>query len=201
MVRHDSTDTGSGPAFFEIELAGPAERGHGLLAGMLLAGESARHVFFASDLGGGRTSLRRQLREVVTGHGAGCRAVVDAGMLELLQRHAARIEAEAGLILRRRAAVRAARFSFRYRAFSRPHGEEIRALLAALPAGVRLDGGPATETLDPAAKGVEAYTPAHEYELAGEGAVSGRVDLVVAAHHLLEPNALIQLEPIELERA
>ncbi len=43
--------------------------------------------------------------------------------------------------------------------------------LTALPAGVKLTGRRAAEKRDPRAKGVEAYAPAHDYEIEGGGTV------------------------------
>jgi hypothetical protein len=188
----------SDPAFYEIELAGPEERGHGLLAGLLMSpGGSGGHVFYSSELEEGRPLLRRLLRDVASG--GGCRAVVDGGMLQLLRRLAPRLEAEAGLRLREHGAVRSARFAFRYHAFTQRHASEIRGVLAALPEGVRLEDAQENQSVDPDARGVELYSPAHDYELKGHATATGRLDRLVAAHQLLEAHPLFEPGAIELE--
>jgi hypothetical protein len=189
---------GSEPAFFEVELTGPEERGHGFLAGLVMSpGGSGGHVFYRSELEEGRPLLQRLLRDVASG--GACRAVVDGGTLQVLRRLASRLRAEAGLELHEHGAIRSARFAFRYQAYSPRHATEIRGVLASLPEGVRLEDAKESQTVDREARGIELYSPAHDFELKGHATAIGRLDRLVAAHQLLEAHPLFEPAAIELE--
>ena len=54
--------------------------------------------------------------------------------------------------------------------------------------------------VNPDAKGVEMYAPAHEYELKGEAVVAGPVDAVLDLHRQSRYEELIHLGHLELVR-
>lgn len=95
--------------------------------------------------------------------------------------------------------VRSASFVVTYRAFSAAHDQAIQDLLHDLPPSLRLEGEHHEVKLDPRAKGVEAYSPAHDYEAHGSATITGRVDLVIAKRKQLCEQELIQAEKIVLD--
>jgi hypothetical protein len=118
----------------------------------------------------------------------------------LLRRHEKRLVAE-GVRIASQKRIRSGRFEFAYHAYARRYGEEIRALLDTLPQGLKVTGGKGEERIDEEAAGVEAYTPAHDYEIKGKGSVSGRIDLLIRARRTLDEHPLVTVEPIELDLA
>lgn len=189
------------PTFYEVVLEGPPEVSRGFLRGLLLGAGHDGYLDFGLERMGAGGSLGEKLREMIHLHPHECHAVVDVPVRDLLARSAASMERESGLRLAAQNQIRAARFSFHYQAFAPRYAREIGALLAALPAGLRREGGEPTETLDPDAHGIEAYSPAHEYEAKGEGRIVGRVDLVIEAWRRLDAHPLVQVETVELDLA
>jgi hypothetical protein len=68
-----------------------------------------------------------------------------------------------------------ARFDFQYRTFSRDMGKSLLELFSNPPEGVRISDYDPKEKITPEGKGVEAYTPLHDYDLKAKGAASGDV--------------------------
>ena len=95
--------------------------------------------------------------------------------------------------------IRAASFEIKYRAFSAAHDQQIQDLLHDLPPSLRLEHEQHEVHVDPRAKGVEAYSPAHDYEAHGSATITGRVDLVIAKRKQLGEQELIQAEKIVLD--
>lgn len=188
------------PVFFEVVIEGGAEAGRGFLCGLLLGAGHAGYLEFPPERPPAGRSLGSRLRGIVGLPPRECRAIVDEAMRDRLLAVRERLDDEAGLRLADEGRVRSARFTFRYQAFARRYGEEIQALLKGLPAGLTVDGDEPLETIDAAAKGIEAYTPAHDYEIAGAGSIGGRVDLVIEAHRRLDEHPLVHVDPLEIER-
>lgn len=195
-----ANNSASVPDFFEVVLEGMPEAGRGFLCGLLLGAGHAGYLEFPPEQPPAGRSLGDRLRGMVGLSPHECRAIVDQTTRDRLVAVSARLESEAGLRLAGEGRVRAARFPFRYQAFARRYGEEIQALLKELPAGLTVEGGEPVETVDPEAKGLEAYSPAHDYEIRGEGSIGGRVDLVIEARRRLVAHPLVHAGPLEIER-
>jgi hypothetical protein len=56
------------------------------------------------------------------------------------------------------------------------------------------------EIVDPGAKGVEVYTPAHEYEFKGKGHIRGEVPGVLDMHKRLSDIGAFHVDKIEIFR-
>jgi len=95
--------------------------------------------------------------------------------------------------------VRSAEFDFRLHVFSREHARKIREMLAGLPDGASLsDDTTLQESVDPEARGSEAYAPIHGFELSGKGTVRGDIGAVLEAHRCCREEPLIERERIRL---
>jgi hypothetical protein len=186
------------PTFHEVVLEGHPEVCRGLLTGLMIGADIADGVFFSWDEGVARQSFGKRLKEIVGLHAAVCHVIAAGPVRKLLERHEKRLAAE-GLRVASQKRIRSGRFEFRYHAYARRYGEEIRALLRTLPSGLKLEGGKGEETIDRSAVGVEAYTPVHDYEIKGEGAVSGRIDLLIRARRALKEHPLVDVEEIQLD--
>jgi hypothetical protein len=96
--------------------------------------------------------------------------------------------------------VVSARFRFSYKAFSEEDGARLLQLFSDLPPGVVLsdDYQPEQEVHEEDA-GVEAYAPAHHYQLRVHGEVSGAVKGVLTLGRACEMENLVDKGEIELE--
>jgi hypothetical protein len=164
---------------------------------MFLGSELRGKLYFSHE-DGVQASFGERLREVVGLHAPVCHAVVDDTVRALFERHTQDFAAHDVRLASVRA-IRSSRFEFSYRAYAPRYAEEIRALLAGRPEGVTLEGGEPREHVDQAGVGLEAYTPAHQYEAEGAGAISGRIDLVIETHHRLTSHPLVKVERIGLD--
>lgn len=96
--------------------------------------------------------------------------------------------------------VASGRFSFSAKAFSREVAEKIqRALHSPLPPGVVLHDCDESEDVDPAAKGVELYSPAHAYTWRCQGAFSGPPPGIFEIHRTMQALDFVHQEKLELE--
>jgi hypothetical protein len=85
------------------------------------------------------------------------------------------------------------------RTYSREVGAEIEEILIRIPEGT--DGKSGFEMhkkLDPEGKGLELFTPLHDYELTGKGRISGSVKDVLDLYHRLGRFEVVELGELEL---
>ena len=98
-----------------------------------------------------------------------------------------------------RHAIRDAVFEFSFRCYSREEAAEIRRLVEEnLPDGLVLEGYEHEEKEDPSARGVELYSPAHEYEFSGRGRYHGTVPAVFEMVHRLADQTFIHSGDVTL---
>jgi hypothetical protein len=173
----------------------------GFLAGLMIGSGRKGRIYLCQDEGVAAESLGERLAELVRLHPRDCEFIVDAATSRLLKSKAKQIEQTTGLKLSANRHIRSASLAFRFEAFGRRYGSDIRRLLRRLPAGARLEDYAEDEKVSPEAAGIEAYAPAHDYELRGSGRVVGRVDAVIAARRRLLRQPLLRLEPIQLNLA
>jgi hypothetical protein len=197
------SNRGSGssrPTFYEVALEGQPEQVRGILTGLVLGSGVKGRLYFSHEEGVTPVSLGERLRDLV-GLQAVCHVIVDKPVLDLLRRFEKRLVKAGEMRLAETKRIRRGRFDFAYHAYARQYGRQIRELFRSLPAGVKLEGGEPRETVDESARGIEAYSPTHHYEVEGEGTAIGRVDLLIQARRLLDDHPLVSVEPIHLEFA
>jgi hypothetical protein len=189
------------PSFYQVVLEGSPKTALGLLAGLRLGAGLPEDTYFCLEESLEDESLGQRLSELIRRHPRSCVFVVESRLQKLLNRLAGPIEQEIGLKLSGSRHIRSASLEFSFHAYARRYGEEILGDLRGLPAGLRLEGMKTKETEDPRAAGVEAYAPAHDYEIEGSGRITGRVDMLVPARRQLSRRRLLKLEQIELKLA
>jgi len=96
--------------------------------------------------------------------------------------------------------VTAVAFDFDFRTANRKVADTVKGALEKLPRGVKLVDYEPKEIVDPGAKGVEVYTPAHEYEFKGKGRIRGEVPGVLDMHKRLSDIESFRLDKIEIFR-
>ncbi len=93
----------------------------------------------------------------------------------------------------------AASFEFSLKAYSRNVADEIKKLVSNLPEGVEVKFSKWHEDVRPGSKGIEAYTPEHDYELHASGHVQGNPAEVIKLYEKMETNEMIELGLIQIE--
>jgi hypothetical protein len=92
------------------------------------------------------------------------------------------------------------RFTFEAKAFSPDVAAKIKeALHAPLPPGVVLEACQESEDVDPSAKGVELYSPAHDYTYRCHGTFSGTTPGIFEIHRTMQALDFVHQEKLELE--
>jgi len=94
--------------------------------------------------------------------------------------------------------IKNASFPFRYEIFSKEHGEKAKALFNTIPASIRIQYEEKDEIIDKNARGVEVYSPSHEYTLKAKGTASGSIADILALHREMDGNELIQADDMAL---
>ena len=90
-------------------------------------------------------------------------------------------------------------FSFEARVYSPEMAERIREALHALPPEVRLEDFEDKEKIDPDARGVALYTPAHEYTYRARGRFTGLPPGIFEVHRKLKALDFVHQNKLELE--
>ena len=184
-----------GTVFVEVVLKGPRRRARGFVEGYL-AGRGIREpVLDAEEEGFERETLRERLIGVLHPSTRVMHLLVPAPAVQAVREAAQASEARGipAVVLETREIARAS-LEFSFAAFSREHGRRLLSLLDGLPEGVRiLRDRPFEERIDPGALGIEAYAPAHEYEIRGEGTIEGDLEGVLAVRRRLREEDAIRL--------
>jgi len=188
-------------SFYEVVIQGSPKMIRGFLGGLTLAADHDGMVVYHRDACIHEESAGERFIERIGLQPRNVNVVVDRKTCDLLRKHAKRIETETGLRITSTRHIRSASFAFKFQAYARRYGVEIKGILNNLPAGLRLEDFEYDENLHPGAEGIEAYAPVHEYEIKGSGRVLGRIDLLVAARCKLDQHPLVNPGKIELKLA
>ncbi|MFH1842310.1 MAG: hypothetical protein ABIF77_03815 [bacterium] len=193
--------TSKRPTFHEIVLEGSPKTVNGFLAGLLLGSGLDGQVFYCHAEDVNHESVPSRLAELIRLHPRDCHVIVDSDTKKLLERLGDRIEATTGLRLVSSRHIRSASMGFHFEAYAPRYAQDILGRLHALPSGLRLQEFEKEEKMDPKAVGIEAYAPAHDYEMKGAGSIVGRIDLLIETRRELLQQPLLKLDGIKLNLA
>jgi hypothetical protein len=90
-------------------------------------------------------------------------------------------------------------FEFGFETFSRETASAIKKLLDELPPGLALRDYEPQETFDATARGVELYSPVHEYEFRGKGRITGDFESLLSFQKTLSANEFFETADIVIE--
>ena len=79
-----------------------------------------------------------------------------------------------------------ASFAFKFDTFNREVAASIKGILHPLPAGLQILGYEPNETEDKKARGVELYSPVHDYRFEGKGRIEGDFEKLLAVRAKLK---------------
>lgn len=187
--------------YHEMVIEGPRGLALGFVHGYLAGRGLTDQVFDAEAEGVCCESFREKFREFLNPKRETVHLLVPESLAEKAKEALARSrERDIPLTLLHERVIARLRFSYSFQIFSREHGKRIRSWFESLPEGVSLSRKAVlAERIDPEAKGIEMYSPVHDYELRGKGTVEGEVSGVLEFHRLCRDEELIEtgeLEPI-----
>ncbi|MBT4292922.1 hypothetical protein HOD41_09550 [bacterium] len=188
-------------SFYKMVFAGPYDLVHGFLSGIMLGAGNQGMLWYCLEEEITGPSTAKKLLEKVRVHSDDCHLIVDSNTRALLKRNAKKMFAETGLQIEADNKISSARFSYTFHAYAKQYGDEILSTLKAMPRGVKKVNTVVEEKIHPEAMGVEAYAPAHHYEISGGGDLTGRIDLLIDVRNELDQYPLVKTTWIELELA
>lgn len=180
--------------YYELVIKGNGKLLRGFVRGYEIGKSIKNGLFFSQD----RPIATHHLKETLTFRGDHlhllCGARIRQGFLAAL-RQAEDLDFE---IIADRRVVRSS-FEFEFETASRKVASDIKRRFRSIPAGLKLVGYEPIETVDPSAKGVEIYTPVHDYRFEGNGVIEGDLETLLACHERLTTNEFIEAEDIAIE--
>ncbi len=200
-IKGTKSTTTAKKSFYEVVFVGKPKVVRAYLAGLTTGSGEDASIFFSFQDGVFHEGKAERLSELLHVRALDCHVIVDSGISGRLKKAAKKLPLETGLTIDSNKHIKSASLNFKFEAFAKRYNDEIVEFFRNLPAGLRLDGYSHEVKLDPAAKGVEAYAAAHDYEAKGNGIVIGRIDLLIELKRKLQNFPLVQSEEIELKTA
>lgn len=186
-------------AFNEVVFRGKPKVVRAFLSGLLLGAGRRAQVYYSFVEGIEHEGKAERLAEMVGVRSSDCHVVVDAETAGWLKGMARAIAAETGLAITANRRVRGASMELKYHAYAQRYEDEIMSVLGDLPPGVKVTGMKREARTDPRARGVEAYSPAHEFEAKAGGTLTGPVDALVEVRRRLAGYPLAKVSEISLK--
>ncbi|HSV95498.1 MAG TPA: hypothetical protein VLM75_01045 [Spirochaetota bacterium] len=179
---------------------------HGIIRGFIegfVAGSGKEASFFFSDRVGVKAETMSDiLKEWISLSNKIHHIVMESDLLEKIRKSVERLNDSESLnkgSIKSVKPIKAASFRLKFITYGRKYGEDIKKLLEKLPGGLSLKDYSPVEKVDKDAKGVERYSPVHEYTFEGTGVISGPVDEVIAFRKVLDDHPLVDVTVIDLE--
>jgi hypothetical protein len=187
--------------FTETVFEGHYNTVRGYIEGLQDGMGTAYSFFFSSESGIAAETLSELIKEWISlGHRLH-HVVLEEEFLTKIKEVLAKKEKHALLnssSIKSSKIIKEATFTFKFEAYARKYADEIRELLANLPAGISLEQYTPEEKINHDAEGVELYAPAHDYIFTGKGTIIGPVEQVVNFRKILDDHPLIEAEKVVL---
>jgi hypothetical protein len=182
--------------YYEIIVRGDDRDLIPFLAGYA-AGCGMSGIYFAHEAG----LHLKPLRERIKHHGEVSHVLCPDSHRAKLRQAIAAAAPRFQFEIRDESRIERAYFHFDFDTPSRKVAEDIKRILAALPAGVASRDYKPEEIVHPDAKGAEVYSPAHEYVFRGKGVLEGDVGGVIEARARLSGIEFVRCAEIDLHRS
>ena len=180
--------------YYELVIKGDDDAVRGFLAGLEAAAQLTGEIYLGRD----HPINTHHLRDILTLRGDNCHLVTNAHNHKILKEAIAKTDDVKFELVSDRKIERAS-FDFEFETFNKTVAEEIRAAFEPPPAGVKLTGYRPVEERHPDAKGIEMYTPAHEYSFRGKGTAEGDIEKLLKFRQRLDDHDFIDVKDIHLE--
>ncbi len=184
--------------FVEMVLTANQEYLKGFLQGYI-AGVGVEYPFFFNhEAGIEAESLTEKIQEWATLSDKYQYVILEKALYEALQASAA-IFSEATKIVSVKN-VKSCQFEVTIKAHSRDDSKAIRELVQFRPSTLEMINWQESEEIDEKAKGVELYTPAHDYTYKASGSFKGDLETVIEFRKKLTGFSAVTAGEIKLER-
>lgn len=185
--------------FIEMVIEGPRGKTRGFIEGFLSGRGHGNQVIDAEEEEFDCEPMRERIREMLIPSGNTVHLLVPEDLRDEVDEAIAAAGAwGATLALRQERRVRAARFEFDFRIYSREHAARVKELLARVPEDVTLEADPFQETDLPGEESGGAFAPVHAYELRGEGSASGPIEAILPMYRRWREEELIHQTRLEM---
>ena len=183
----------------ELVVAGSASVGRAFVTGFLAGRGQEGAGLFAADLDLEPESFGERVRELFAA-GSHHACFVPAELAVAVADAVRRADPALGLGLERHRTVEAASFAFQIELFAPELARQLRAeIVAAHPAGVRLEDLVEHEELAPEARGVELYAPMHDFVYRASGRFVGGLGEIAALRRRVAGRDFVETGRIHLE--
>ncbi|MCU0845253.1 MAG: hypothetical protein MUC76_10040 [Spirochaetes bacterium] len=188
--------------YSEVVFEGPYSNIRGFIDGFI-AGSGKEFAYFFSDNAGVKAeTMSEVLKEWISLSNKIHHVVMESDLLDKIKKSLEKSVDSDSLnkaSIKSAKAIKSASFRFKFNTYGRKYGDDIKKLLEKLPGGLSLKEYAPVEKVDKDARGVELYSPAHEYSFEGTGVIAGPVDEAIAFRKVLDDHPLVDVAVINLE--
>ena len=185
--------------YYEIVIEGHLDLAKGFVMGFLAGRGIEGGAFFDEACHIAEENEAGPLLRLISARGNLSTLIIGSGLYDLLAAALRRQPQVIALRIKKVRRVLSAAFACQFRTYSREAGDKIKEILSCVPEGVDGESGfEMSEKLDPEGKGVELFTPLHDYELTGKGRISGSVKGVLDLYQRLGRFEVAELGELEL---
>lgn len=188
--------------YSEVVFEGHYSNIRGFIEGFIAGSGKELSFFFSEQAGVKAETMSEVLKEWISLSNKIHHVVMESELFEKIKKSLERLTDSDSLnkgSIKSAKAIITASFRFKFSTYGRKYGEDIKKLLEKLPGGLSLKDYSPVEKIDKDAKGVELYSPAHEYTFEGTGVIAGPVDEAIAFRKVLDDHPLVDVTVINLE--
>jgi hypothetical protein len=188
--------------YSEVVFEGHYSNIRGFIEGFIAGSGKELSFFFSEQAGVKSETMSEVLKEWISLSNKIHHVVMESELFEKIKKSLERLTDSDSLnkgSIKSAKAIKTASFRFKFSTYGRKYGEDIKKLLEKLPGGLSLKDYSPVEKIDKDAKGVELYSPAHEYTFEGTGVIAGPVDEAIAFRKVLDDHPLVDVTVINLE--
>lgn len=185
--------------YYDVVIEGHLDLAKGFVMGFLAGRGIEGGAFFDETCHIAGENEAGPLLRLVSARGSLSTLIIGSGLYDLLADALSRHPQAIALRIKKVRRVLSAAFTCQFRTYSREAGDKIKEILSCVPEGVDGESGfEMREKLDSEGKGVELFTPLHDYELTGKGRISGSVKGVLDLYQQLGRFEVAELGELEL---
>lgn len=187
-------------SYYEVDVEGSFDLIKGFVLGFIEGRQIEGEAIFGEEHHVENEEKFGQLLRLMGVKGNEVRVIICSGLHDLLSEALNKRKEEIHIKISNVREIAGASFDFSYKAFAETFGKELKKTFGNLPEGLGMEPGyEPKETLNPDAKGVEAYAPLHHYEIKAKGRITGSIRQVIDFYGQVEHNQFVELGPIKIQ--
>ena len=189
--------------YYELVFEGHHKAIHGLLEGYKLGAKIEASYFFSSEHDIKTETLAEIFLDWISLKNRIHHVILEEKLYESLAKSIEKKEKKnsdliSNGIIKSAKKIKNASFSFKAKTFAPKYAQEIRDILKNIPENTTLEDHKVTEETDREAKGVELYSPAHEYYYQTTGTITGHLGTLIEFRKKLTDYPLIEVDKIKI---